>query len=342
MAWTWSAPERGTVAVALLLSEGQQTLHNTLTLIGKGDITRGLCVAAAAYLTIVGSLATHLAPATLTSLLFLTGATLALLAASGLRNSDSSPRRNAAAAESIGRFAAAPAAFHEVLASADRKAITDRAAWSRLTAHMSHELRTPLNAVLGFSELMSNEVLGPMGSSCYTGYARDIHASGRMLLKSAEDALAITALLTAPDRKGPPSSTRLAAALDDAMAFHGPELTVSSVAIAASIDETCEILAEAQTVRQLLINVLADVLSRAAPGAGIDIASHVTPDAADICVTLSGPRHDRAQAGESFPLLLAQTLAELSGARLTCSPVEDGAWCIALRFTPASQPDFFG
>ena len=342
MAWTWSAPQRGTVAVALLLSEGQQTLHNTLIFIGKGDVIRGLCVVAAAYLTIVGSLAAHVAPATLTAFLFLTGATLALLAATGLRNPDSGTHLNAAPIDSFVRLIAAPAAFHEILANADHKAVADRAAWARLTAHMSHELRTPLNAVLGFSELMSNEVFGPMGSSCYTGYARDIHTSGRMLLKSAEDALAITALLTAPDRKGQPATARLAAALDDAIAFHGPELSTSAVAITASIDSTCEILAEAQTVRQLLINLLADVLSRAAPGARIDVTSHVTSDAADISLTLSGPRRAGPPSAESFPLLLAQTLAELSGARLTCGLAGDGEWRIALRFTPATQPDFFG
>ncbi len=38
------------------------------------------------------------------------------------------------------------------------------AAKSQFLAHMSHELRTPLNAIIGFSELMRNEVLGPVGN----------------------------------------------------------------------------------------------------------------------------------------------------------------------------------
>ncbi len=41
-------------------------------------------------------------------------------------------------------------------------------------ANMSHELRTPLNAIIGFSQVMADEVLGPLGSPRYAGYARDI------------------------------------------------------------------------------------------------------------------------------------------------------------------------
>ncbi|TIM61901.1 MAG: sensor histidine kinase, partial [Mesorhizobium sp.] len=42
--------------------------------------------------------------------------------------------------------------------------------------------RTPLNAILGFSEVMANEVLGPMSNPTYRDYARDVHDSGQHLL----------------------------------------------------------------------------------------------------------------------------------------------------------------
>ena len=122
-----------------------------------------------------------------------------------------------------------PTRFAELGARPRSNPTLDTAAWAKLTAHMSHELRTPLNAVLGFSEMMSNEVFGPLGSSCYSAYARDIHASGRLLLKSAEDALAITALLTAPDRKGPPQISRLRAVSEDACAFAQCDLAMQSI-----------------------------------------------------------------------------------------------------------------
>jgi len=63
-----------------------------------------------------------------------------------------------------------------------RRAEAANLAKSRFLATMSHELRTPLNAILGFSEIMKDEVLGPMNNANYKGYAADIHGSGQHLL----------------------------------------------------------------------------------------------------------------------------------------------------------------
>lgn len=56
-------------------------------------------------------------------------------------------------------------------------------------ANMSHELRTPLNAVIGFSEIMERELLGPLGNEQYKSYANDIHSSAHHLLKIINDIL---------------------------------------------------------------------------------------------------------------------------------------------------------
>lgn len=54
---------------------------------------------------------------------------------------------------------------------------------------ISHELRSPLNAILGFSDVMREEVFGPMGNPRYSAYAEDIHRSGRHLLSLVNDLL---------------------------------------------------------------------------------------------------------------------------------------------------------
>lgn len=56
-------------------------------------------------------------------------------------------------------------------------------------ATMSHELRTPLNAVIGFSDMIASEVLGPIGNARYLEYVRDISESGHHLLRLIDDIL---------------------------------------------------------------------------------------------------------------------------------------------------------
>ncbi|MEM6464228.1 MAG: HAMP domain-containing sensor histidine kinase [Pseudomonadota bacterium] len=65
---------------------------------------------------------------------------------------------------------------------ARRRAEEANLAKSRFLASMSHELRTPLNAILGFSEVMKNEVLGPIENDTYREYISDIYRSGDHLL----------------------------------------------------------------------------------------------------------------------------------------------------------------
>ena len=61
-------------------------------------------------------------------------------------------------------------------------------------AAMSHELKTPLNAVLGFSEIIRDEMLGTNGQPAYREYAADIHTSGRRLLAIINDVLDVSRL----------------------------------------------------------------------------------------------------------------------------------------------------
>jgi PAS domain S-box-containing protein len=77
----------------------------------------------------------------------------------------------------------------EYLAHTRDQAKAANHAKSEFLAMMSHELRTPLNAVIGFSEVMKTEALGPIGSASYREFADDIYASGQHLLELINDIL---------------------------------------------------------------------------------------------------------------------------------------------------------
>lgn len=80
------------------------------------------------------------------------------------------------------------------LRTALRQAETANRVKAAFLAAMSHELKTPLNAVLGFSEIIRDEMLGPVGQPVYREYASDIHNSGARLLAVINDVLDVTKL----------------------------------------------------------------------------------------------------------------------------------------------------
>ncbi len=60
---------------------------------------------------------------------------------------------------------------------------------SNFISIMSHELRTPLNSVIGFSDIIEGEKLGPIGRNDYVSFARQINEQGAKLLRMVEDIL---------------------------------------------------------------------------------------------------------------------------------------------------------
>ncbi|RUP11089.1 HAMP domain-containing sensor histidine kinase [Hyphomicrobium sp.] len=338
MARTWSVPQRESFAG--FGCSRQQSAGEVAN--GIGFSRRGLILLFAGLLTGAGAVVPQLDPDQLSTLLFVVGAGLAamvvVLPAQSCRQQQKRPlpepeTSSPSAFDARGGQVRLP----ELFGAGGADSALDRAAWAKLTAHMSHELRTPLNAVLGFSEIMTKEVFGPLGSN-YGPYARDIHASGRILLKSAEDALAITALLTAPECQGRQTS-RLTAVLDEACAFSAPDLAARSISLVRDIDAGCDILGEHQAMRQLLINLIGEAVRNGASDCALRIETKSRPGAIDVSLAIRAAKTG-ATREDGFGMILARTLSELSGAELTTSAVEgECRWTV--RLLPAAQHDLF-
>jgi signal transduction histidine kinase len=63
---------------------------------------------------------------------------------------------------------------------------------SEFLGRMSHELRTPLNAVIGFAQMIDDQVAGPVNHPTYEEYLSSIRQSGEQLLDKINNLLAIS------------------------------------------------------------------------------------------------------------------------------------------------------
>ncbi len=70
----------------------------------------------------------------------------------------------------------------------------DRDARRSFLRMVSHELRTPLNSIIGFSDILHQELYGPLGSPQYVEYAGIIRDSGTKLLSLFNNFLDIVRL----------------------------------------------------------------------------------------------------------------------------------------------------
>jgi two-component system cell cycle sensor histidine kinase PleC len=131
---------------------------------------------------------------------------------------------------------------------------------SRFLATMSHELRTPLNAIIGFAEIIKDHVLGNAMSDRYFDYAADIHSSGTHLLNIINTILDLS--------KVEAGSLNLDRTMVDL-----PQMInrccklVSSAAEAKEISITVRdlqatpfVYADAQSLRQILLNVFSNAI----------------------------------------------------------------------------------
>ena len=132
---------------------------------------------------------------------------------------------------------------------------------SEFLATMSHELRTPLNAILGFSQLLSEQALGPVGDTRYIEYAKDIHSSGSHLLSLINDILDLAKLEAGKIHiEKNAISTRLLT--ERVVTLLGQQATDKGIELCAEFDDNMpdSILGDELRLRQILINLCTNAI----------------------------------------------------------------------------------
>jgi signal transduction histidine kinase len=142
-----------------------------------------------------------------------------------------------------------------------------------LLASVSHELRTPLNAILGFAEIIRSELLGPLGTPRYREYMADIEASGRHLLRMVDDILDIARLEdgTVALRAG---AVDVSAAIESAQGIPADGRGEKGIPQVTDIQPGLpDIWGDAEAVRQMLFNLLANSSAFVEPGGCIAVSA---------------------------------------------------------------------
>ncbi|MCX5514661.1 sensor histidine kinase [Kaistia algarum] len=153
-----------------------------------------------------------------------------------------------------------------------RRAEEANLAKSRFLATMSHELRTPLNAILGFSEVMQNEVLGPMQNATYREYAGDIHSSGQHLLDLINEILDLSRIEAGRYElnEEPVTLVHLVEDCENLMRLRAGK---KGQKITRQVEPNLPRLwADERAVRQMVLNLLSNAIKFTQPGGEIAIS----------------------------------------------------------------------
>ena len=155
---------------------------------------------------------------------------------------------------------------------------------SNFLANMSHELRTPLNAVIGFSDVMRQQMLGPLGTRAYLDYAGDIHASGHHLLTLVNQILDLSKI-EADKYELQESEFDLRALVEDARRIIALRAEQGGVRLVNEVPEGVILRADATAIRQVALNVAMNAVKFTPRGGKVRAGVRVLGDGR-YCVTV--------------------------------------------------------
>ncbi len=205
---------------------------------------------------------------------------------------------------------------------------------SEFLANMSHELRTPLNAIIGFSEIIKNEVFGPIGQKAYWEYANEIYESGKNLLKNINEILDVSRI-EAGERHLNEGVVDLAKVMESCLHMMASKIEANKMTVKNDLGRLPKIIGEELAIKQVIMNIISNAVKFTPEGGRITISSEqdtngqlrisitdtgIGLDEAEIIKALSpfgqvDATHRRSGSGTGLGLTLVDSLMRLHGGK---------------------------
>ena len=225
-----------------------------------------------------------------------------------------------------------------------------------LTA-VSHELRTPLNAILGFSEMITKEMAGPMENERYLEYAQIIHSSGVHVLSLVNDLLDLSKL-DAGKLELHVEPVEILKIIIDCVRLVGAQAARDHIGISVHVfDGVDRLCGDSKRLRQMLLNLLSNALKFTPVGGEITIDVFRRGEGVAISVSDTGigirdediakvmepfgqveSEMSQKHPGTGLGLPLTKELAELHGGSLTMESKIDVGTTVTILLPPDLKP----
>ena len=211
------------------------------------------------------------------------------------------------------------------------RAIEANSAKNEFLANMSHELRTPLNAINGFSEIMQNEMFGPLGDSRYKEYVSDILSSGQHLLTLINDILDMSKI-EAGKLNLQTETVFVDELIEQCMRIVRGRAKESGLKLVLDIGELPQIEADPRAIKQVVINLLSNGIKFTPKGGTVTLKANEDRGGIRCIVTDTGigipedqlplickpfvqveNQHSKSHKGSGLGLALSQSLVHLHG-----------------------------